>query len=161
MPATPSSIIILTSSFKVGRLDYLLSPLTELRDIALSLRYSNSHDILAVFSSIVSTKLNSIALIFCDSEFIGDEASRLRWGLLEEALCRLSELRRSWDGGRITLNVYSDDELFVNNTSELAGRGEYLPLFQEVGVVNVHTNLDSCDVDDDAGSLDQLLSKGR
>ena len=42
-------------------------------------------------------------------------------------------------GGKIVLNVNFDDELFANRVSIISERGELLPQFQEVGVINVDT----------------------
>ena len=59
---------------------------------------------------------------------------------IENALCRFSKLKeRAGCGGKVVLNASFDDELFANRVSKISERGEFLPQFQEVGVVNVDT----------------------
>ena len=64
----------------------------------------------------------------------------MRWAKIENALCRLSELKeRAECGGRVVLNVHFDDGRCAREVSGSAERGEFMPRFQEGGVVNVET----------------------
>ena len=64
----------------------------------------------------------------------------MRCARIENKLCRLSELReRTECGGRVVLNVYFDDERYAKGVSWYVKRGEFMPRFQEGGVVNVET----------------------
>ena len=136
---------MLTLSFKVPGLrfpDDLLSPLTGLRDITLSLRYlDDHHGSPAILSSIASTKVDSVTLIFLG--FPNSTALknlRSGWTEIEDALCRLSELKkRAGCGGEVVLNVHFDNGTLANQVLKFAERGEFVSRFQEVGVVNVHT----------------------
>ena len=57
---------------------------------------------------------------------------------VENALCRLSELRKgAKSGGEVVLNLYFDDEIFAMGVSEFVERREFMPRFQERGLINV------------------------
>lgn len=57
---------------------------------------------------------------------------------IENALCRLSELRDGTEsGGEVVLNLHFDDERFAEEVSAFVGRREFMPRFQEGGLVNV------------------------
>lgn len=57
---------------------------------------------------------------------------------IETALCRLSELKKgAGPGGKVVLNVHFDDERLMNEVHGLVEGGEFMPLFQEGGVVKV------------------------
>ena len=145
MLCIPSVVIVLIVSSKVPSHrfpDDLLSPLTELRDITLSLQDSNAHNHAhMILSSVVSTKVNTVTLVVWTFQYQkGLEDFCLRWMKIENALCRLSNQKeRAGSGGKIVLNVNFDDQLFANRVSIISERGELLPRFQEVGVVNVDT----------------------
>lgn len=63
----------------------------------------------------------------------------LRWVKIENALCRLAELKGTESTGGVVLDVYFDDKEPANEVLRLAERGEFMPRFQERGVVNVCT----------------------
>ena len=118
----------------------LLSSLTHLRDIVLSLQFLNDHpNVLAMLSSITSTKINSVTLIVWGCSYPHDlENFCFRWTQIENALCRLSELRKRLEsGGKVVLNVCFDDERLANEVSEFVGGREFMPRFQERGVIKV------------------------
>ena len=55
-------------------------------------------------------------------------------------MCRLSELKeRAGCGDKVVLDVHFDNEDLAGEVLGFAKRGEFLPRFQEVGVVNVET----------------------
>ena len=57
-------------------------------------------------------------------------------------MCRLSELKeRVGCGDKVILNVHFDNEAFAGEVFGFARRGEFLPRFQEVGMVHVKTEL--------------------
>lgn len=57
---------------------------------------------------------------------------------IENALCRLSELRKGAEsGGKIVLNVHFDDERLANEVSGFTERREFMAQFQEGGLINV------------------------
>ena len=96
-----------------------------------------------MLSSIVSTKVDFVTLIVWGCQHpndLGDFCSR--WAQIENALCRLSELKdRAGCGDKVILNVHFDNEAFAGEVFGFARRGEFLPRFQEVGVVHVKTEL--------------------
>jgi hypothetical protein len=96
-----------------------------------------------MLSSIVSTKVNSVTLIVWGCQYPKDLRDFCsRWTRIERALCRLSELKeRAGCGRKVSLNIHFDNEVFADYVFEFAKRGEFLPWFQEVGVVNVETQL--------------------
>jgi hypothetical protein len=116
--------------------------LTGLRDIALSLRYlDDHHGTSTILSSIVSTKVDSVNLIFWGFPS-SNTLKNLRsgWTEIEDALCRLSGLKKSAGcGSEVVLNVHFDNWTLANQVFGFAETGEFLSRFQEVGVVNVHT----------------------
>lgn len=64
----------------------------------------------------------------------------LRWVKIEDALCRLTELKKRTEPvGEVVLDVYFDEKEPANEVLRLAERGEFMPRFQERGVVNVRT----------------------
>ncbi|KAF9778967.1 hypothetical protein BJ322DRAFT_1173063 [Thelephora terrestris] len=120
----------------------LLSTLTNLRDIALSLRFvRNNPDVATILSSITSTKIDSVTLIIWDCYYPNDlENFCSRWTSIENALCRLSGLRRRAEcEGKVVLNVHFVDRRCAIDVLGLAERGEFMPRFQEGGVVKVET----------------------
>lgn len=120
----------------------LLSPLTELQDIKLSLRFYNDYfDVLTILSSITSTRISSVTLFVWECPFPHDiENFSLRWLEIENALCRLWELKKGAEStGGVVLNVHFDDEGIANEVLRLSGGGEFLSRFREGGVVNVGT----------------------
>jgi len=120
--------------------DTLLSPLTELRDITLSLRFFNDYfDVSTILSSITSTKITSVTLFVWECPFPEDiDNFSLRWIKIETALCKLSELKkRSESVGEIVLDVYLDDEECAVEVLRLSERGVFMPQFREKGLVNV------------------------
>jgi len=70
--------------------------LTELREVRLSLRFHNDYfDVLAILSSITSTKMNFVTLFVWECPFPDDlEYFSLKWLRIENALCRLWELKK-------------------------------------------------------------------
>ena len=118
----------------------LFSPLTELRDIKLSLRFFNNYfDVLTLLSSVMSTKIDSVTLFAWECHFQDDlDTFSLRWLGIENALCRLWELKKGTESvGRIVLDVHFDNAKLADKVSKLLGRGEFMPRFQEGGVVNI------------------------
>ena len=106
------------------------------------MRFLNDHHIvLAILSSITSAKIDTITFIIWECYYPDDlEGFCLRWAKIENALCRLSELKeRAECGGRVVLNVHFDDGRCAREVSGSAERGEFMPRFQEGGVVNVET----------------------
>ena len=69
--------------------------MTELRDVTLSLRYlDDHHHTLMILSPIVSTEVDSVTLIVWGCQYPNDlEDFCSRWMEIENALCRLSELK--------------------------------------------------------------------
>ena len=113
-----------------------------LQDITLSLRFLNDHlNVFTILSSITSTKIKSITLIIWECYYPDDlENFCFRWMKIENALCRLSELRKGTEsGGELVLNVHFDDERVANQVFGFAGRKEFMPRFQEGGLINVET----------------------
>lgn len=108
----------------------------------MTLRFlTDNPNVAAMLSSITSTEINSVALIvwdFCYPEDLDDFC--LRWTSIENALCRLSGLKKEAEcGGKVVLNVYFNDERFASEVSRFAERGEFLPRFREGGVLKVET----------------------
>ena len=96
-----------------------------------------------ILSSIVSTKVDSVTLIVWGCQYPNDlEDFCSRWTEIENALCRLSELReRAECGGKVVLNVHFDNEAFAGEVFSFAKRGEFFSRFQDVGVVEVETGV--------------------
>jgi len=120
--------------------DTLLSPLTELREITLSLRFFNDYfDVSTILSSITSTKIDSVTLFVWECPFPNVlENFSLRWIKIENALCRLSGLKKGSESvGDIVLDVYLDDEECADEVLRLLERGEFMSRFREGGVANV------------------------
>ena len=120
----------------------LLSPLTELREVKLSLRLYNDYlDVLAILSSITSTKINSVTLFVWECPFPDDLGSfSLKWLEIENALCRLWELKKGTESvDVVVVDVHFDCAGLGDEVLRLSGRGEFMPRFQEGGVVNVGT----------------------
>ena len=120
--------------------DTLLSPLTELRDVALSLLFSDDHfNAPTILSSITSTKVTSVTLFIWQCPLPnGLNDFSLRWMEIENALCRLTELKRGTGFvPEIVLDVHFDHKQVANEVSRLLERGEFMPRFQKGGVVNV------------------------
>ena len=120
----------------------LLSSLTELREIKLSLRFYNDYfDVLTILSSVTSTKINSATLFVWECPFPDDLVDfTLRWSKIENALCRLWELKKGTESvGGVVVEVYFDRGGLADEVLRLSGRGEFMPRFQEGGVVNVWT----------------------
>jgi len=120
----------------------LLSSLIELREIKLSLRFYNDHlDVLTILSSITSTKINSVTLFIWECPFPDDlEYFSLKWMKIESALCRLWELKKGTESaGVVVVDVYFDRVGLGDEFLRLSGKGEFMPRFQEGGVMNVRT----------------------
>lgn len=118
----------------------LLSSLTELREIKLSLRFFDDYfDVLTLLSSVTSTKIDTVTLFVWECPFPDDlDHFPLRWLGVENALCRLWELKKGTESvGRIVVDVHFDDAELAGEVSKLFGRGEFMPRFQEGGVVNI------------------------
>lgn len=118
----------------------LLSPLTELRDAKLSLRFFNDYfDVLNTLSSITSTKINSVTFFVWECPFPDDLGEfSMRWLKIENALCRLWELKRGIEPvGGVVVDMHFDDAKLADEVSRLSGRGEFMSRFQEGGVLNV------------------------
>ena len=118
----------------------ILSPLTELRDIKLSLRFfSDYSDVLAILSSITSAKINSVTLFIWECPFPDDlDNFSMRWLKIENALCRLWQLKRGTEYmGEVVLDVHLDEKKLAEEVFRLSERGEFMPRFQEGGVVKV------------------------
>ena len=119
----------------------LLSSLTELREVKLSLRFYNDYfDILAILSSITSTRMNSVTLFVWECPFPDDlEYFSLRWSKIENALCRLWELKGTGSADMVVVDMYFDLVGLGDEVLRLSRRGEFMPRFQEGGVLNVRT----------------------
>lgn len=118
----------------------LLSPSTELRNVKLSLRFFNDYlDVLTILLSITSTKIDSVTLFAWECPFPDDlENFSLRWFKIEDALCRLWELKKgSESGGGVMVDVYFDGAELADEVSRLSRRGEFMPRFQEGGILNI------------------------
>ena len=122
----------------------LLSSLTELQEIKLSLRFYNDNDyfdVLTILSSVTSTKITSVTLFVwgCPSpDSLGYFS--LRWLKIESALCRLWELKKGTEpAGGVVVDVRFDRGGLADGILRLSERGEFMPRFQEGGVVNVRT----------------------
>ena len=64
----------------------------------------------------------------------------LRWTKVENALCRLTELKkRAKSLDEVVLDVYFDDEELATEVSMLSEGGGFMPRFREGGVVNIRT----------------------
>ena len=106
----------------------------------LSLRFLHDHpNAVAMLSSVTSTKIQSVTLIVWGCLYPDDlDNFCLRWTQIENALCRLSELRKGKESGReVVLNVHFDDERLANEVSGFVGGREFMPRFQERGLINV------------------------
>jgi hypothetical protein len=114
--------------------------LTELRDIKLSLRFfSHYFDVLAILSSITSNEMTFVTLFVWEFPSPDDlDNFSLKWLKIENALCRLWELKKGTESvGEVALNVYLDNEKLTDEISELLKRGKFMPRLQEGGVMSV------------------------
>ena len=121
--------------------DTVFFPLTELRDITLSLRSLINHPaVVKILSSITSTKIDSVTFIVwqCYYPHNGLRNFCPKWIEIDKALCRLSELREGTEsGGEVVLNLHFDDEGLAEEFSEFLENRELMPLFQELGLINI------------------------
>ena len=106
----------------------------------LSLRFFNDYfNVATILSSITSTKVASVTLFIWKCPFPNDlDDFSLRWVKLENALYRLTGLKqRTKSVGKVVLDVYFDDEKLAIEMLRLSERGEFMPRFQQVGMLNV------------------------
>ena len=116
--------------------------MTELREVKLSLRFYNDYfDVLTIISSITSTKIKSLTLFVWECPFPDDpEYFSLKWLKIENALCRLWELKKGTElADMVVVDVHFDRVGLGDEFLRLSGRGEFMPRFQEGGVMNVRT----------------------